>query len=62
MWMYLILVAAGSHDPATPAVFEQFRTFPLIETEPKYLVLMEGQAHVDISDLDAGISQNPGFY
>jgi len=52
-----ILVAAGSHDPATPAVFEQFRTFPLIETEPKYLVLMEGQAHVDISDLDAGISQ-----
>ena len=31
--------------------------FPLIETEPKYLVLMEGQAHVDISDLDAGISQ-----
>lgn len=52
-----VLVAAGSHDPATPAVFEQFITFPWFSTRPKYLVLMEGQAHVDISDLDVGVSQ-----
>ena len=52
-----VMVAAGSHDPATPAVFEQFRTFPWFSTQAKYLVLMEGQAHVDISDLDVGVSQ-----
>jgi predicted dienelactone hydrolase len=52
-----VLVAAGSHDPATPAVFEQFITFPWFSTPAKYLVLMEGQAHIDISDLDAGASQ-----
>lgn len=55
-----VLVAAGSHDPATPAVFEQFNTFPWFLTRPKYLVLMEGQAHVDISDLDVGVSQTIG--
>jgi predicted dienelactone hydrolase len=52
-----VIVLAGSHDPATPAVFEQFTTFPWFSTEAKYLVLMEGQAHVDISDLDVGVSQ-----
>ena len=52
-----VLIAAGSHDPATPAVFEQFITFPWFSTQSKYLVLMEGQAHVDISDLDVGVSQ-----
>jgi len=52
-----VAVVAGSHDPATPAVFEQFITFPWFSTPAKYLVLMEGQAHVDISDLDVGVSQ-----
>jgi predicted dienelactone hydrolase len=52
-----ILVAAGSHDPATPAVFEQFITFPWLTATPSYLLLMEGQAHVDISALDVGVSQ-----
>lgn len=52
-----VLVAAGSHDPATPAVFEQFLTFPWFTATPRYLVLMEGQAHVDISALDAGVTQ-----
>ncbi len=53
-----VAVAAGSHDPATPAVFEQFITFPWFENaSPRYLVLMEGQAHVDISALDVGVSQ-----
>ena len=53
-----VAVAAGSHDPATPAVFEQFTTFPwFTNATPRYLLLMEGQAHVDISDLDVGVSQ-----
>jgi predicted dienelactone hydrolase len=52
-----VLVASGSHDPATPAVFEQFQTFPWFTTQPRYLVLMEGQAHVDISELDVGLAQ-----
>jgi predicted dienelactone hydrolase len=52
-----VLVASGSHDPATPAVFEQFQTFPWFTVQPRYLVLMEGQAHIDISDLDVGLAQ-----
>ncbi|HSM80882.1 MAG TPA: alpha/beta hydrolase [Nodosilinea sp.] len=51
-----VLVMAGSHDPATPAVFEQFRTFPWYTTESRSLALIEGQAHVDFSALDAGLS------
>ncbi|MEB3210085.1 MAG: alpha/beta hydrolase [Leptolyngbyaceae bacterium] len=49
-------VVAGSFDPATPVIFEQFRTFPWIESEEKYLGLIEGQAHVDFSEIDAGIT------
>lgn len=51
-----VLVIAGSHDPATPAVFEQFRTFPWYTTENRSLALIEGQAHIDFSALDAGLS------
>ncbi|MGG6239207.1 alpha/beta hydrolase [Nodosilinea sp. AN01ver1] len=51
-----VMVIAGSHDPATPAVFEQFRTFPWYTTESRSLALIEGQAHVDLSALDAGLS------
>lgn len=50
-------VAAGTYDPATPAIFEQVRSFPLLNTENKYLALIEGQAHVDFSVLDAGINE-----
>lgn len=52
-----ILLGAGTHDPATPAVFEQVRSFTLLKTPDKYLALLEGQAHVDFSNLDAGVSQ-----
>jgi predicted dienelactone hydrolase len=52
-----VLIAAGSHDPATPAVFEQFQTFPWFTTENRILGLLEGQAHVDIAELDGGLSQ-----
>ncbi|WP_017294198.1 alpha/beta hydrolase [Geminocystis herdmanii] len=49
-------VAAGSYDPATPFVFEQARTFPHINSTDTYFQLQEGQAHVDFSQLDAGIT------
>lgn len=52
-----VLIGAGSYDPATPAIFEQIRSFPWLTTPDKYLVLSEGQAHVDFSVLDAGITQ-----
>jgi predicted dienelactone hydrolase len=50
-------LAAGTYDPATPAIFEQVRSFPLLNTQDKYLALIEGQAHVDFSVLDAGINE-----
>jgi predicted dienelactone hydrolase len=50
-------LAAGTYDPATPAIFEQVRSFPLLNTQDKYLTLIEGQAHVDFSVLDAGINE-----
>lgn len=52
-----VSIMAGSYDPATPAVFEQFNTFPWFTTPNKYLGLIEGQAHVDFSELDAGITE-----
>ncbi|GAB4305917.1 MAG: alpha/beta hydrolase [Geminocystis sp.] len=51
-----LFVAAGSYDPATPFVFEQARTFPFLTDQNVYLQLQEGQAHVDFSQLDAGIT------
>ena len=55
-----VMVGAGSHDPATPFVYEQLRSFPWIGEDndiEKYLVLLEGQAHVDLTQLDAGIGK-----
>ncbi|MGK7945533.1 MAG: alpha/beta fold hydrolase, partial [Microcystaceae cyanobacterium] len=52
-----IFISAGSYDPATPFAFEQSVTYPrLLNTDNKYLQLQEGQAHVDFSQLDGGIS------
>ncbi|MGP1385990.1 MAG: alpha/beta hydrolase [Thainema sp.] len=51
-----VAIAAGSYDPATPAVFEQFQTFPWLGSSEKYLGLIEGQAHVDFSQVDAGVT------
>ncbi len=47
---------AGTYDPATPFIFEQARTFPYINNKDTYFQLQEGQAHVDFSQLDAGIT------
>jgi predicted dienelactone hydrolase len=52
-----VFLAAGTYDPATPAIFEQVRSFPWLTTVDKYLTMIEGQAHIDFSGLDAGISQ-----
>ena len=50
-------IAAGSYDPATPFAFEQAVSYPRIVNAPsKYLQLQEGQAHVDFSQLDGGIT------
>jgi predicted dienelactone hydrolase len=52
-----ILLISGNYDPATPAVFEQLRSFVWLTSPDKYLMLAEGQAHVDFSELDGGITQ-----
>ena len=50
-----VYVQAGVYDPATPFVLEQVRPFPWLNSSDRYLALQEGDAHVDLSDLDAGI-------
>ncbi len=48
---------AGSYDLVTPAVPEQMFSFPLLIKAPEsYLGIVEGESHVDFSQLDAGIS------
>ncbi|MGA9378377.1 MAG: alpha/beta hydrolase [Phormidium sp.] len=51
------MLEAGTYDPATPAVFEQVRSFKMLTTPNKYLALIEGQAHVDFSVLGSGLMQ-----
>ena len=48
-----VFLAAGSSDPATPAAIEQLQAFVWINTDDKYFALVEGQAHVNFSKLDA---------
>ena len=52
-----VLLGAGSYDPATPFVFEQLSSFTWLTSPNKYLVLQEGQAHVDFSAMDGGASE-----
>ncbi len=51
------LLAGGNYDPATPTALEQARSFPLLGSATKYLMLVEGQAHVNLAKLDAGVSR-----
>ncbi|MEA5534522.1 alpha/beta hydrolase [Crocosphaera sp. XPORK-15E] len=51
-----VFISAGSYDPATPFIFEQVISYPRLNVSDKYLQLQEGQAHVDFSQLDAGIT------
>lgn len=50
-----VLLVGGSYDPATPFVLEQARSFPRLASRDKYLTLVEGQAHVDFSKIDANV-------
>ena len=52
-----IIIGAGSYDPATPFVFEQVPSFTWLKAPERYLYLEQGEAHVDISQLDGGASQ-----
>jgi predicted dienelactone hydrolase len=52
-----VLLAAGSYDPATPVVFEQAGSFTWLTTPNKYLAMIEGQAHVNFSELDGGMKK-----
>lgn len=53
-----VMMIGGSYDPATPPIYEQFRSFPwLNNSQVKFLGLVEGQAHVNFSKLDPGIQQ-----
>jgi predicted dienelactone hydrolase len=51
-----VLLGSGIYDPATPAIFEQAGSFIWLKSLEKYLVIIEGQAHVDFSQMDAGIT------
>lgn len=48
-----VLMAGGSSDPATPVAIEQLRAFVWLGSSEKYLALVEGQAHVNFTQLDA---------
>lgn len=48
------ILVGGSDDPATPTVLEQAQSFPLLGSSTKYLALAEGQAHINLANLDAG--------
>ncbi len=52
-----VFMGAGSYDPATPFIFEQLASFTWLTTPNKYLGLQQGQAHVDVSALDSGMSE-----
>lgn len=52
-----VALGAGTRDLATPAVLEQVRSFTWLTTPNKYLAVMEGQTHTNISELDAGIQE-----
>ncbi len=41
-----VLAIAGSHDITTPFALEQLRLFQWLQTEHRYLALMEGKPHV----------------
>jgi predicted dienelactone hydrolase len=53
-----IMLASGSYDPATPPALEQAASFTWLESPQKYWAMVEGQAHVNFSELDAGLSKS----
>ena len=53
-----IMLASGSYDPATPPALEQAASFTWLGSPQKYWAMVEGQAHVNFSELDAGLSKS----
>lgn len=49
--------ASGSYDPAAPPALEQAASFTWLTVPDKYWAMVEGQAHVNFTKLDPGISQ-----
>ncbi len=52
-----VMLASGSYDPAAPAALEQARPFTWLTEPKKYWMLLEGQAHVNFTQIDPGIRQ-----
>jgi predicted dienelactone hydrolase len=48
-----VVFASGTRDPATPAAIEQLRPFVWVNSQDKYFILIEGQAHINTSQLDS---------
>jgi predicted dienelactone hydrolase len=53
-----IMLGSGSYDPATPPALEQATSFTWLSSPQKYWAMVEGQAHVNFSELDAGLSKS----
>jgi predicted dienelactone hydrolase len=53
-----IMLGSGSYDPATPPALEQASSFTWLGSSQKYWAMVEGQAHVNFSELDAGLSKS----
>ncbi len=51
-----LMFAAGSDDPVTPVVI-QIQSFTGLMGRDRYLLLLEGQTHLDISKLEVGATQ-----
>ncbi|BFM39249.1 alpha/beta hydrolase [Synechocystis sp. LKSZ1] len=53
-----IMLGSGSYDPAAPPALEQAASFTWLGSPKKYWAMVEGQAHVNFSELDAGLSKS----
>lgn len=53
-----IMLGSGSYDPAAPPALEQAASFTWLGSTQKYWAMVEGQAHVNFSELDAGLSKS----
>lgn len=51
------VLVSGSYDPAAPPFFEQAASFTWLKTPDKYWAMVEGQAHVNFTNLDPGITK-----
>jgi predicted dienelactone hydrolase len=52
-----VILSSGSYDPVAPAALEQALPFTWLQAPQKYWILVEGQAHVNFSVIDASIKQ-----